>query len=152
MATFKRFEDIEAWQKSRILTQQVNLITKYPYFKEDLDLKHQIKRSSASIMDNIAEGFERAGKKEFIQFLSISKGSAGETSSQLYRSLDQGLINKEQFEKLLILGEEISKKIENLMSYLCKSDLKGLKYKLKTLNFKLCTLNLKPQNINSHET
>jgi four helix bundle protein len=129
MATFKRFEDIEAWQKSRILNQQINLITKYPNFKDDPDLKRQIKRSSGSVMDNIAEGFERGGKKEFIQFLSISKGSAGETRSQLYRSLDQELINKEQFDKLFKLSEEISKMIERLMSYLRNSDLKGQKYK-----------------------
>jgi len=129
MATFKRFEDIEAWQKSRILSQQVNIITKYPNFRDDLDLKRQIKRSAGSIMDNIAEGFERGGKKEFIQFLSISKGSAGEIRSQFYRSLDQEFITKEQFEELYNLAEEIGKMIEGLMSYLRGSDLRGPKYK-----------------------
>ena len=83
MATFKRFEDIEAWQKSRILSKKINTITKYPLYKDDPDLRRQLKRSSGSAMDNIAEGFERGGKKEFIQFLSISKGSVGETRSQL---------------------------------------------------------------------
>ncbi len=130
MATFKRFEDIEAWQKARILVQQIHTITKYPNFQDDPDLKRQIKRSSGSIMDNIAEGFERGGKKEFIQFLSISKASAGETRSQLYRSLDQQLIRQDEFDTLFNLTEEISKMIEGLMSYLRKTELKGPKYKL----------------------
>ena len=129
MATFKRFEDIEAWQKVRILSQQINTITKYPNFKDDPDLKKQIKRSSGSAMDNIAEGFERGGKKEFIQFLSISKGSIGETRSQLYRAFDQEFISKEQFDELFNLSEEISKMLEGLMSYLQRSDIKGPKYK-----------------------
>jgi len=129
MSTFKRFEDIDAWQKSRYLAQQLNSITKYPNFRDDLDLKRQIKRSAGSIMDNIAEGFERGGNKEFIQFLSISKASAGEIRSQLYRSLAQEFISKQQFEELSMLVVEISKMLEGLMSYLRKSDLKGPKYK-----------------------
>jgi len=129
MATFKKFEDIEAWQKSRILSQQVNIFTRCPNFRDDPDLKRQIKRTAGSIMDNIAEGFERGGKKEFIQFLSISKGSAGEIRSQFYRSLDQEFITKEQFEELYNLAEEIGKMIEGLMSYLRGSDLRGPKYK-----------------------
>ena len=129
MATFKRFEDIEAWQKARLLSQQINAITKYPNFREDPDLKRQIKRSAGSAMDNIAEGFERGGKKEFIQFLSISKGSVGETRSQLYRALDQEFITKDQFEEIYFLAEEIGKMLEGLMSYLQGSDFKGTKYK-----------------------
>ena len=130
MATFKKFEDIEAWQKARILSQQINTISKYPNFREDPDLKRQIKRSVGSAMDNIDEGFERGSKKEFVQFLSISKGSVGETRSQLYRALDQEIVTQEQFDKLCKLSEEISKMIEGLMSYLRKSELKGPKYKL----------------------
>ena len=129
MSSFKRFEDIEAWQKARLLCQQINIITKYPDFKEDFDLKRQIKRSAGSAMDNIAEGFERGGKKEFIQFLSIAKGSVGESRSQLYRALDQNFISKEKFDELFNLTEEISKMIEGLMAYLRRSDLKGTKYK-----------------------
>jgi four helix bundle protein len=130
MATFKRFEDIEAWQKSRILSKQINTITKYPHYKDDPDLRRQLKRSSGSAMDNIAEGFERGGKKEFIQFLSISKGSIGETRSQLIRSIDNELISQQQFDELMLIAEEVSKMLEGLMSYLRGSDLKGPKYKL----------------------
>ena len=130
MATFKRFEDIEAWQKSRILSKKINTITTYPLYKDDPDLRRQLKRSSGSAMDNIAEGFERGGKKEFIQFLSISKGSVGETRSQLYRSIDNELISQQQFDELILIAEDVSKMLEGLMSYLRGSDLKGPKYKL----------------------
>ena len=129
MATFKRFEDIEVWQKSRILANEVNTITKYPNFREDIDLRKQLKRSAGSIMDNIAEGFERGGKNEFIQFLSISKGSAGEIRSQFYRSLDQNFISDEKFKELYDLAEEIGKMLDGLMSYLRDSDMRGTKYK-----------------------
>jgi len=129
MATFKKFEDIEAWKKSRILSNQVNSITKYPKFRDGPDLKRQLKKSAGSIMDNIAEGFERNGKKEFHQFLSISKGSAGEIRSQFYRSLDQEFITQEQFKELYNLAEETGKMLEGLMSYLRGSELRGTKYK-----------------------
>jgi four helix bundle protein len=130
MATFKRFEDIDAWQKARILANHINEITLSPTFKENQELKWQIKKSAGSIMDNIAEGFERGGKKEFIQFLSISKGSAGEIRSQIYRSIDSGLISNQQGEELLKIAGEISMMLEGLMNYLRNSELKGTKYKL----------------------
>jgi len=129
MATFKKFEDIEVWQKSKLLSKQVISITKYPNFRDDPDLKRQLKKSAGSIMDNIAEGFERGGKKEFHQFLSISKGSAGEIRSQFYRSLDQEFITQKQFTELYNLAEEIGKMLEGLMSYLRGSELRGTKYK-----------------------
>jgi four helix bundle protein len=129
MATIRKFEDIEAWQKPRVLSNEVNTITKYPNFRDDADLKRQLKKSAGSIMDNIAEGFERGGKNEFIQFLSISKGSAGEIRSQFYRSLDQQFISKEKFQELYDMAEEIGKMIEGLMSYLRDSDYRGTKYK-----------------------
>ena len=85
MATIKRFEDLEIWQEARKLAHEIHLICIETELRNDFRLKSQIKASSGSVMDNIAEGFERDGNTEFRQFLSISKGSAGETRSQLYR-------------------------------------------------------------------
>ena len=129
MSTFKRFEDIESWQKSRTLAKIVADVVKQPVFNTDTKLRYDLKKTSGSIMDNIAEGFERGGKKEFIQFLSISKGSAGEIRSQFYRALDQELITNKQFDELYNLAEEIGKMLDGLMSYLRGSDLRGPKYK-----------------------
>jgi four helix bundle protein len=86
MATIKKFEDIEAWQKARVLCQEIYRISREGQFAKDFALRNQICASSGSIMDNIAEGFERGGRKEFIQFLGIAKGSSGEVKSQLYRA------------------------------------------------------------------
>lgn len=86
MATINRFEDIMAWQKARVLCKLINGYTLKELFSRDLKLTRQVKGSSGSAMDNIAEGFEKSGNKEFIQFLFISKGSAIETRSQLYRT------------------------------------------------------------------
>jgi four helix bundle protein len=97
MATFNKFEDIVGWQKARILCKLINEYSRKDSFSRDFKLISQIKGSSGSAMDNIAEGFERGGNKEFIQFLSFSKGSAGETKSQLYRALDNGYISQEEF-------------------------------------------------------
>ncbi len=128
MATINRFEDLEIWQKARKLCQFVNSFTSSEKFSKDFDLKNQIKRSSGSCMDNIAEGFEREGNREFRNFLSIAKGSVGETRSQMYRALDLGYILKEQFDVAVELCEELSKNINGLMAYLKKSEYKGNKF------------------------
>ena len=88
MTTIQRFEDLEVWQTARDICCEINSITGRKYFNRDLTLVDQIRRSSVSAMDNIAEGFERDGNKEFNHFLTISKGSIGETRSQRYRALD----------------------------------------------------------------
>ena len=128
MAKFKKFEDIEAWKKARLLS---NLIYKETNtcFENDFALIRQIRRSTGSIMDNIAEGFDRGGNKEFIQFLYISKGSAAETKSQLYRSLDQEYITEETFGSLYKTTDDIGNMIGRLIQYLKNSEYKGLKYK-----------------------
>lgn len=88
MATVNRFEDLEIWQEARRLAEIIHKISIETDLKTDFRFKEQIKSSSGSVMDNIAEGFERDGNLEFRQFLSIAKGSAGETRSQLYRVFD----------------------------------------------------------------
>ena len=129
MSTIKRFEDLEVWQMSRQLSQEIYELTLADAFSKDFSLKDQIRRSSGSIMDNIAEGFERGGRKEFIQFLSISKGSCGESRAQLYRALDRKYITEEQFHDTYKLADDLGRKIYNFINYLSKSDYKGIKYK-----------------------
>lgn len=141
MAKFKKFEDISAWGKARSLSKVIYQETNKESFKRDFVLIKQIRRSSGSIMDNIAEGFERGGNKEFIQFLNISKGSAAETKSQLYRAFDQNYISKDDFNKYYDLTNEIGYMIGKLIKYLKNSDYKGVKFKT-TQNTELKTQNL----------
>ncbi|MEX0779765.1 MAG: four helix bundle protein [Balneolales bacterium] len=129
MATIKKFEEIEAWKKARELCQLIYNVSGVSEFSRDWALKNQIRRSSGSVMDNIAEGFERDGKGEFIYFLSIAKGSNGEVRSQLYRALDQKYIDPETYQHISNLSTQISKMISGLTNYLKTSEIKGLKYK-----------------------
>ncbi len=92
MSKVERFEDLKIWQLARELCQLIHRLTLKDQFYKDFNLVGQIKSSSGSVMDNIAEGFERDGNKELIQFLSISKGSCGETRSQLYRAIDCAIL------------------------------------------------------------
>ena len=130
MATIKSFEDedIEAWQKARSLSKEIFELTNVGTFSRDFGLRDQINRASGSIMDNIAEGFERSGTKEFIQFLAIAKGSAGEVLSQLYRALDRNHLTKEQYNILAESTKQISKMINGFMIYLRATNLKGMKF------------------------
>ena len=129
MSTIKRFEDLEVWKLARELCNDVFQLTSQKDFSRDFGLRDQINNSSGSIMDNIAEGFERDGSKEFSQFLAISKGSCGECRSQLYRALDRKYISPEQFELTSQKTIDLGRKIANIMSYLKSSELKGNKYK-----------------------
>lgn len=151
MATLQRFEELKAWQKARLVSKEVYLITSQGPFAKDFDLKGQIRRASGSAMDNIAEGFERGGKGEFIQFLGMAKGSAGEVRSQLYRALDQAYITQATFDSLYAQAEEVSRMITNLIAYLNRSTYKGNKYivseDLPDYNLELQTTNLKPEGL-----
>ncbi len=128
MATISRFEDLEIWKEARRLAKEVHLIAVHTELRSDLRFKNQIKASSGSVMDNIAEGFERDGNLEFRQFLSIAKGSAGETRSQLYRVFDFEYISEQKFEALKTDYGNLSGKIKNFITYLNKKDFKGNKF------------------------
>lgn len=128
MAKIERFEDLETWKLARELSSVIYSFTLEPPFSSDFDLKYQIRKSSGSIMDNIAEGFERGGNKEFIQFLGISKGSAGEVRSQLYRCLDRQYISEENFKIVYEKSLRISKQLSQFIQYLKTSQLSGFKY------------------------
>lgn len=128
MATINRFEDLDIWKEARRLAKEIHIISMGTELKNDFRFKNQIKASSGSVMDNIAEGFERNGNLEFRQFLSIAKGSAGETRSQLYRVFDFGYIKEDKFEILKADFENLSGKINNFISYLNKKDFKGTKF------------------------
>ena len=127
--TISSFEDLEIWQDARELCKVIRIYTFREPFNRDYRFRDQINSSSGSIMDNITEGFERDGKKEFIQFLSISKGSCGESRSQSYRAFDANYISQEELDNLLERTQRLSKKIGNFMNYLKNSPISGTKYK-----------------------
>jgi len=129
MGTITKFEDLEIWKLARKLCSDVNTIITETDLNRDYQLKEQISRSSGSIMDNIAEGFERNGTKEFRQFLSIAKGSCGETRSQLYRIFDKNYIEKDKFNEMTVITNELGNKIGSFIKYLNYSDHKGTKFK-----------------------
>lgn len=129
MASVKRFEDLEIWQLSRALCKNIYDLIESTNLKNNFKLCNQIDSSSGSVMDNIAEGFERNGNREFIQFLSIAKASCGETRSQLYRVFDRNFISEEKFETLREQTEVLSRKIGSFIKDLNITDLKGTKYK-----------------------
>jgi len=129
MATISRFEELKIWQDSRKMNKDLFIV----FLKSDERnygfLINHIFKTSGSIMDNIAEGFEREGNKEFIQFLSIAKGSAGELRSQLYRAFDLTLLTDNDLNSLLVDLVSISNKLSLFIKYLKKSEIKGNKFK-----------------------
>lgn len=126
MATIQRFEDLHCWQKARLLTKEI-----YKEFKDlkDFGFKDQIQRAAVSVMSNIAEGFERGTRQEFLNYLYIAKGSAGEVRAQLYVALDAGYLNIENFKYLNNLVVECSKLLSSFINGLKGSKFQGLQYK-----------------------
>ena len=129
MATVKHFEDLEIWKLSRELCNLVGKIIDEGKFQNNYRIIGQIEGSSGSIIDNIAEGFERGTKGEFIQFLGYSKGSCGELRSQLYRALDRKYITQIQFDELISFCIKISSMIQNFIKYLQGSNIDGVRKK-----------------------
>jgi len=129
MSKIERFEDLDAWTLARRLTNAIYDVSAVGEFCRDFALRDQIRRASISIASNVAEGFERDGDKEFMQFLSIAKGSCGEVRAQLYLALDRAYISDKEFEELKAKASELSRVISGLIRYLRQSQFSGKKYK-----------------------
>ncbi len=132
MSTIQRFEDIEAWKLARLLTNRIYDVTAKAEFNRDYGLRDQIRRASISIVSNIAEGYERDGDKEFLQFLFVAKGSCGEVRAQLSLTHDRAYISDEEFGELSSKALQLSRVISGLIKYLRQSPLTGRKYKVAT--------------------
>lgn len=116
MAVYGKFEDLPVWKLAKDLTVKVYQISKGEKFRKDYSLVDQIQKAAISISSNIAEGFERGSRKEFIQFLYIAKGSLGEVRSQLQISHELGYINKENLNTLLLQSYDLSRQLGAFIS------------------------------------
>ncbi len=137
MATIIKFEELPLWQKARLLNQKLRPFSLLMKESHDWGLNNQVTRSAGSVMDNIAEGFERGGNREFITFLGYAKGSNGEVRSQLYRMKDSGCLNEDQFRELYDLSEEITRMLIGFIRYLKQSELKGYRLSEPGANYEL---------------
>lgn len=149
--TITKFEDLIIWQLGRELAKEVYELTKADIWKEDWEFRSQIRNSSGSVSDNIAEGFEREGNNEFIQFLSISKGSCGECRSQIYRAFDRSYIDKAKMDYFVEKTSRLCSKIHNTITTVRKSDIRGHKYKTEQSENAPKT-NQTPQTIQTFQT
>ncbi len=121
MATIKRFEEMLCWQEARKLVNIVYRLTKNDEFKRDHDLVNQIRRSAVSIMANMAEGFHRSSRKDFMKFLDYSRASVAETVSHSYVALDQGYISESELKDLQRQADIVWKSTNAFLSYLKRS-------------------------------
>ncbi|MEP7038997.1 MAG: four helix bundle protein [Acidobacteriota bacterium] len=128
MAKIEKFEDIQAWKLAREVTNQIYEISSNEKFSRDFALVNQIRRASISILSNSAEGFERSGNKEFLQFLAIAKGSCGEVRAQLYIAFDQKYIDETKFREMVNKLLEINRMIAGFMKYLQQTEMRGSKF------------------------
>ena len=129
MAAVKDFEELAIFQKARELSKKIYPVTDRESFKSDYRFVQQIRAAAGSIMDNIAEGFERTGNKEFLNFLYIAKGSCGEVRSQLIRANDVSYLTHEEYEDLYTECRKLSAAIMNFIKEIKASDITGAKYK-----------------------
>ena len=131
MGTVKQFEDLEVWKKAMAFVDVIYDLTDKELFRKDFALKEQIRRAVISIPSNIAEGFERGSNTEFIQFLFVAKGSAGEVRTQARIAFNRRYIDKAEFESALKTVTEISSMLKSLINYLSTTSIKGEKYRYK---------------------
>jgi four helix bundle protein len=129
MATIKKFEELEVWKKARILAKRIYALCLQEPLSKDFRLRDQMRGSCGSVMDNIAEGFDRGSRLEFVNALSIAKGETAELKSQLYRCMDVGYISQQLFDELYNEVDEVAKMIAAFIDYLNKSEIKGQKFK-----------------------
>jgi four helix bundle protein len=129
MATITKLEELEIWQLARVFAKEINQLLVSDIFLYEFGLKQQMKNASGSIMDNIAEGFGRSSKHEFVNFLTIAKGSAEESRSQLFRCLDNGFTDQNKHNELSSQLELLIRKIAAMIHYLNHVQIKGQKFK-----------------------
>jgi four helix bundle protein len=129
VATIKRFEDLECWKSGRRLRQFAYRLSRLDQFARDYALVGQIRRASQSVTANIAEGFEREGNREFIQFLAQAKGSVGEVKDELYTALDENYITQTDFDEAYSIADETTRLIGGMMGYLRRAQSAGSKFK-----------------------
>lgn len=130
MATIQQFDELNVWKKARELSKAIWQLTLQGSFSRDFELKNQINGSSGSIMDNIAEGFGRGSRAEFVQFLGYSLGSADETKSQLFRAIDRTHISQQQFDELYEQAIVVTKMVVSFINYLNQTTYQGFKRKV----------------------
>lgn len=129
MATITKFEDLDIWKESRRLSLVIFQYSQNEIFAKDFRFRDQIKAAAGSVMDNIAEGFERSSRLEFINFLSYAKASCGEVKSQLHRAKDQQYITDNEFQEAYKGYDKLAANIAGFINYLNNSELKGQKFK-----------------------
>ena len=129
MATIQRFEDLEIWQSAKVLYAKASILCEKLKAAKEYRFAEQMRSAAGSIMDNIAEGFERNSRLEFINSLSISKGEAGELKSQLHRALIDKHINEREFTELYELADTQTRKTASFIKCLNQTTIKGLKLK-----------------------
>ena len=145
MAKVQKFEDLTIFQMARDLCKEVYAITKEGEFHKDSRFVQQIHASAGSVMDNIAEGFERDGNKEFINFLYIAKGSCGEVRSQIVRASDVGFIDNETATRIYNACLNLSKSIINFIRSIKASGFVGPKFQGPSSKFKEMYSDLEPE-------
>lgn len=116
-----RFEDLDAWKVARELANLIYVLGRESGFSKDYSFKDQIQRAAVSVMNNIAEGFERGSNKDFAKFLFIARGSVGEVRSMLYLAMDQKYITEEQFREVYNLCVRDSQLCWGLIKHLQKN-------------------------------